>query len=558
MTNFDQIKYARPDFEALNEKISKVVNSIKAKADTDTIDALLQEYYDELNHAVSMSTYIYIQSYLDGTDEKVSEEVANVMGQLSMIDTTVIYDAIASGSYKAHFEEKNGSFLLESQLKDKTLVSAGHEYLAKEQELMAKIHEFASRIEFDYEGKKVSASFLETVENSENPVIRHNARYAKYKGFADNGEKMGEFLGELVNVRHKIAVANGYKNYLEYANVQKNRYTYGEKELQQFCDNVKKYILPLVRRNNEALQKRLNLEAYTSDDTEIYFADGNAKPLGDSKFIIEKMQKMYDDMDPRLGAIFKRIRENGYINIEASDKKVTGLAFCVKMPEQKIPFIYANYLGEADNVTTVCHESGHAMQNQLSIDKYEDNELWGQVQDLSEVPSKTMELIAMEYADLFFGQEADKYIKGNLALFLEDITDYCRLHEFETFLYGCPDATPKERIDKFNELIEIYHPEVTQLHPELLEKGATLYKVFNIYLHPRYSITYSICTMAAIFLANEFKKDKKKGASMFIKLGEIGGSKDFMDALSYMGFGSPFSEETIREAADYLKTALKL
>ncbi|WP_408072499.1 hypothetical protein [Butyrivibrio sp. JL13D10] len=69
-------------------------------------------------------------------------------------------------------------------------------------------------------------------------------------------------------------------------------------------------------------------------------------------------------MDSRLGSIFRRIKENGYINIEGSDKKVTGIAFTVKMPEQKIPFIYANYLGEADDVTTVCHETGHAMQNQ--------------------------------------------------------------------------------------------------------------------------------------------------------------------------------------------------
>ncbi len=62
----------------------------------------------------------------------------------------------------------------------------------------------------------------------------------------------------------------------------------------------------------------------------------------------------------------------------------------------------------------------------------------------------------------------------------------------------------------------------------------------------------------AIYVANEFKKDKKKGADMFIKLCEVGNSMDYNDSIEYLGLKSAFDEEVIIAAAEYLKNELEL
>ena len=80
----------------------------------------------------------------------------------------------------------------------------------------------------------------------------------------------------------------------------------------------------------------------------------------------------------------------------------------------------------------------------------------------------------------------------------------------------------------------------------------------NLLKVPRYVISYSICDLAAIYIANVFKKDKKKGAEMFIKLGEVGNSMDYNASMEYLGLKSAFDEEVIIEAAEYLRSELGL
>lgn len=559
MERFDEIRYARPDFEQLQEKAGRVEEAIRAGAPCEEIDRLYGELQAYADDCLSMATYMYIQNYIDGTREEISEETAVVMGQVASADTSALNEAILESPYRAHFEEKNETFLLESMDRQKALHKSGEEFAVKEQEILTAIHTLAAGMEFDYRGEKISASELGALRDSPDREVRMAARRAERKGYAEYGEEFGKLLDELVQARHSLATANGFKNYLEYADIEKDRFSYGEKELHEFCGNVKKIILPIVFRSNKALQKRLGLERYTADDTDIFFADGNARPVRDDVgFAVETIREMYDDMSPRLGEIFRRMSDNGYLDLDRSDKKVTGIAFTVKMPKQRIPFIYANYLGSGSDLNSIIHETGHAMQHQLSMDRFENTDLCSQVQDLSEVPSKTMELISLEYADRFFGKDADKYRKGLLAEFLDDIAGYCKWFEFETFIYENPDAGPQERIDKFNELYALYAPGVEIPDRDLADRGALLYKGFNVFGVPRYTVTYSLCNLSAIYLANEFKKDRKKGTELFIRLGEIGGSMDYNEAIQYMGLKSSFSEEVIREVGEYLAKELEL
>jgi oligoendopeptidase F len=252
------------------------------------------------------------------------------------------------------------------------------------------------------------------------------------------------------------------------------------------------------------------------------------------------------------------MNENNYFDIELSDTKVTGMGFATEIYDQRIPFVFGNFQDDAQSVSTFLHENGHALQEWLTMKRFDLMELYGQVQDISEVPSKTMELFSYEYADLFFGDDAQKYILGHITGFLNEIGNYCMFHEFETYIYNNPEADIQDWIKKYNELCDLYNPGIEYVNPELREKGCALCMNAKVFAFPRYLITYSLCDLSAFYLASEFKKDKVRGAELFKKLGRIGSSMDYADSLASLGLKPAYEEEIIKEIAEYLKDKLQL
>lgn len=114
--------------------------------------------------------------------------------------------------------------------KERSLIKGGLELPGQEQELIAQFQNMISAMQFSYGEQELSSAELSKCKESRNPATRRNARKAIRKTFADSSEEYSSVLRELVKVRGQIAKANGYANYPEYANTEKGRYSYGEKE----------------------------------------------------------------------------------------------------------------------------------------------------------------------------------------------------------------------------------------------------------------------------------------------------------------------------------------
>ena len=558
MKRFDQIQYERPDYAKLTELMQQTIDIIKNASDAGEVERAVHVFDRAHKHCETMAMVALIRCYLDGTDKFYAEEMAYAVGQEESFDASPLFETIAHSPYRSAFEAKYGHFILRSMEKQQTLHAAGGELIAKRQEIIAEHHRFQADMTYGYEGETVSGSKISMLKKSDDPTIRKKARHAERKAYADSSEKHGEFLDRMVKVQNALAKANGYSDYLEYCNTEMQRYTYGEAEFDLFCANVKKYFLPLIEKNNQRIRERLHLNELTTEDTGVYFPDGNAVPLGDESFVRARTQEMFDDLDPVFGAFYRQMNENGYIDIALSDNKVTNMGFRTGIHDEGIPFVFGNYLSDDTSVTTFLHELGHSAQAVLSAKRFDLLELEEMAQDLSELPSKTMELFSHRYARLFFGDDAEKYIQKHLSVFMSEIADFCSIHEFETFLFRNPHATQQERIDKFNELTRIYSPGIVFTDEELRSKGSALYGNIIFYIATRYVITYSLSSLSAIYLAAEFKKDKANGIELYKKLCEIGGSLDYNEAITYIGLKPAYTEEIVKEVAEYLKAELHL
>lgn len=311
---FKAIRYDRPDYAAYAQRIAKCASEISSARTIDELSHALEEFFVDRACVETMETLAFIRCYQDCTDKFYQEEMQYTQAQAAMMDIAPIYDALLESPYRGEIDARFGQQFLQKIEKERSLIKGGLELLGREQELIAQFQNMISAMRFSYGGQEISAAELSKYKESRDPVTRRNARNAYRKAFADRSDEFLNVLGELVGVRGQIAKANEYANYLEYANTEKGRYSYGEKELAQLCQLVRRELVPLKERLYEKLRNRLGLAAYTADDTGIYFVAGNPAPLGDAEFLLEQAGKMYGQMDEGFSALFEAMKTGGYFD----------------------------------------------------------------------------------------------------------------------------------------------------------------------------------------------------------------------------------------------------
>ena len=322
---------------------------------------------------------------------------------------------------------------------------------------------------------------------------------------------------------------------------------------------VRRELVPLKKRLYERLRDRLGLAAYTADDAGIYFKTGNPIPSGDAGFLLEQASTMYARMDQDFSALFETMKNGGYFDCAKSDNKITGMGFCTEIYSEKLPFIFGNCTGRRSDVDILVHEFGHAIQMKNSMDRFSVPEYWEMPNDLSEIPSKTMEQLSYEHAPLFFGTYAGQYVEAHLITILEEICSFCMTHEFETFLYTADAFHSKAAIAEYNRLTAIYDAGIDYSVCEVyMDAGALLVQNKGIYMFPRYLISYALSNISAIGIRLAYEADKEKGLAVYKKLCGMGGCMEYKDAMKALGLPLPYTEQAVIAAKNYLAGKLGL
>ncbi len=123
---------------------------------------------------------------------------------------------------------------------------------------------------------------------------------------------------------------------------------------------------------------------------------------------VDLVYKTLDKLDKEFGEIFKVFIENGRIDAFPTKGK-TGGAFCTYNGLNSPIYILLNFMGKIDDLSTIAHETGHGIHNQLSQthqpSMYREPSLF-----TAEIASTFMENFALE--------EAVKNIDGESKLWL--------------------------------------------------------------------------------------------------------------------------------------------
>ena len=556
---FSTLPYTRPDYAAAQQKLRELTEQAEHVADYAALKAIVKER-NALTASVSLpSELAFIRCYLDSSNAFYAQEMQYNAQQAADIDDSAFSAALLNSPFVADFDAEFGPELLQNQRDNLRLNTAAHDLMAKEQQLMAQYQQKKATMRISFRGEELSEGQLDSYMNGPDRAARREALAARNAAYAKDRTDFAQLLDKLVHLRDDIAKANGFSDYLAYANLQKGRRSYGTEEILAFCEEVRREIVPLYAETCLAQAERLGLEKLANYDTACTWPDGGAKPIGDGPALLEAARPMYKKLSADISELFETMADNEYIDVTSSPNKISNMGFCTGLPVIDFPYIFGNCTGSMHDTTILTHEMGHAYQVWLCMHGQPLPEYVNMPNDAVEIPSKAMEQFTLPFAELFFGKDAEKFRADHMQYVLRETCAFCATYEYEAWLYTHVDASTEERIQRYNEISVVYQPAIdTSESSETLAQGAKLWQDMGLFMFPAYLVSYALSDICALELCRRSEEDFDVAWADYRTLCAAGGSLDYPGLMQLAHLPIAYAPGSAKAAAEFVRTKLNL
>lgn len=557
IVNFNKLEYIKPNFDKINEYIKSFSEEVQKVNNINELKNIIKKFEIVYGDLHTNLTIAMIRAYLDNSDKYYVAEMQEGMQKEVTIKYNEFYNSLLNSPLANEIDKLYGEQYLIGVRDNINLKANGKELIAKEQELICQYQQLKATIKVEYNGEYFSEGEMTQYITSIDRNVRKEATIALHKAFIKLKDEFNDILSELIEVRNKIAEVNGFSSFADYMNIEKGRHGYGQKELLEFCNNVKEELKEFCGMLNNEQAKRLGLEKLTAYDSEISFIDGNAKPIGNGEELCEKAKKMYSDLSDEISELYNDMIDYKYIDVSASPNKISGMGFCTELYNIKFPYVFGNCNGSIHDVDVLTHEIGHAYQMYLSLKNQPLFIYSSMPNDIAEIPSKSMEHFTQDYAELFFDEDSEKFRFQFLEKVLTEIIAYCTIHEYESWLYSNPKATSEERAKKYYESMAEINPGIDNSElEEFMVNGTSLFRSMGVYMFPFYVISYALSRISAMEFAKGFSEDKRNTWEDYSKLCSAGGSLSYKELLQVANLNSPFERTTIENNIGFIKNKI--
>ncbi|MBL8965443.1 MAG: M3 family oligoendopeptidase, partial [Spirochaetaceae bacterium] len=509
MTTFDEFKYERPDVAAISTAFRALLADFAGAATAERQDELMAEIAAIRNRIETMASIVEIRHTCD-VEDAFYEKENDFMDEADPLFEGLkseFYAALAASPFKAELARKWGPQLFRlAELQMKTWKPEIVEDLQAENRLASEYVKLKASARIAFEGQERNLSEMHPFTESPDRGLRRRAQAAISGFYAEHEEEFDRIYDGLVKVRHRIALKLGFDSFVPLAYARLGRSDYDAAMVGGYRRQVLASVVPLAGALRARQGRRLGLEKLTFCDEALDFSDGNAAPLGDSSWIVDKGLSMFAEMSPETGEFFREMTERKLLDLETRKSKAAG-GYCSYMPDEGAPFIFANFNGTSDDVDTFAHEAGHAFQvhssGHLGLPEY----YWPTL-EACEIHSMSMEFFAWPWAEGFFGQGAARYRFRHLSAGILFVPYGVLVDEFQHWVYEHPDATPAERKAVWREKEEIYLPWRDYDGDAFLERGGYWYRQGHIFEDPFYYIDYTLAQMSAYEFWGKARSDR--------------------------------------------------
>ena len=543
---FNEYKYEHLDLEKIKKEFSELIKSFEKAENVEGQVNAFDEIIKLRNHIETMQTLVSVRHSIDTNDEFYDKE-NEYMDEISPIlfgFTNDFYKALVNSKFKDELIQKYGKFLFD--LAENTLKTFSPEIIPDAQEenrLSSKYSKLIASAKIDFDGKELNLSQMVPYTQSKDRNVRIEAAKKVAQFFAENQDEFDNIYDSLVKVRTRMAQKMGYKNFVEFGYKQLSRLEYDAKMVEGYRKQVLENIVPLHTELRERQGKRLGVDKLKFYDEAIKFNSGNADPHGSPEWILNNGKTMYKELSKETDEFFTFMTENNLLDLLSKKGKMSG-GYCTYIPEHKAPFIFANFNGTSHDIDVLTHEAGHAFQvyqsRRFEVPEY----LWPSY-EACEIHSMSMEFLTWPWMDLFFENDTDKYKFIHLSEALLFIPYGVTVDEFQHWVYENPEATPKERREKWIEIEKKYLPTRDYGEVEELKNGIFWFRQGHIFSSPFYYIDYTLAQVCAFQFWIKSRENREKAWQDYLNLCKLGGSKPFFELMKSANLKNPFEEGTL-------------
>ena len=456
--------------------------------------------------------------------------------------------AVDASRFKADLTEKWGAtFLKKIEMELKTFDPKIMDMLRKETDLRNEYTKLTAGAKIEFDGKSYNLAGLGPFHTHEDRDLRKRSYAARFQWFEENADQFDDLYDKLVKLRHEIATTLGYKNFVELGYLRMGRSDYGPDEVANFRKQIVDHVVPIVTKLLEQKKSILGLDHLYFYDG-INFKEGDPKPKGTPEELVAGAQDMYHELSPETGEFFDIMVNEELMDLVNREGKRPG-GFCTSFPKYDRPYIFSNFNGTDHDITVLTHEAGHAFQCYSSRKQPLVSYLWPTM-EAAEIHSMSMEFFTWPWMKRFFKEETDRFKYKHIAGSLSFLPYGACVDHFQHWVYENPEATPKDRKNKWLELESIYLPNRDYDDIEFPKSGGIWQGQLHIYQMPFYYIDYTLAQTCAFQFWIKSVENREKAWDDYYRLCKAGGSLPFTGLVELAGLELPFKDGCLKSVVD--------
>jgi M3 family oligoendopeptidase len=367
-------------------------------------------------------------------------------------------------------------------------------------------------------------------------------------------EEFHSIYDRLIAVRHQMALNLGEKDYTPVAYRRMVRTDYGPAEVARFREEIREHVLPVMLRLRKWQANALGDTIVAPWDTEFYPGLSLKAGVAPVSQQLERMQALFDRLDPRMAAHFRTMTERGLIDLPTRAGKAAG-AFCTVFEDSAEVAIFCNSTGNAADIIMLTHEMGHAIQVWESLALPAADLRWPGM-DAAEVLSMGLELLSLREIGAFFDEEdALRYRRLIIVTMLNRLPYAAVVDAFQHWVYAHPTHSHVQREAKWDELWQAFLPGVDEsVHGQ--PHRTRWMRQLHLFMYPFYYIDYALAECGALQLWELSERDHPAAMETYLKLCAAGGTLPLVAFFESAGLRSPFTPGLLGPLMEKLATEL--
>lgn len=551
VTGWEQLK---PYFDKLLEKEITSVDALKNwLRDRSELESVISE--DFAWRYINMTRYTENEAY----SKAYQDFVENIQPKIAPVSDQLNRKAAASEFLDVLANETGYDIMIRNLKKDIEIFREENIPLFTELSLeQQKYNTIAGAMMVELDGKELTLQQASVKLMSTNRGEREQVYHKITDRRLQDKQTLDELFTKLIDLRHRVAVNAGFKNFRDYMFTAMGRFDYTPQDCFDFHESVAAEVVPI---QNSLIVERKNLlgvdplkpwdKAVDPEGKEPLKAFENGKDL------TEKTVECFRRIDPYLGQCLSIMNAMGHLDLESRKGKAPG-GYNYPLAEIGVPFIFMNATSTLRDMVTIMHEGGHAVHNFLTRDLAL-NDFKSTPSEVAELASMSMELISMDAWDIFFTNEEDlkRAKREHLEDILETLPWVATIDKFQHWIYEHPNHSLEERKENWNAIVNQFSDTITDWKGQEEAMDYLWQKQLHLYEVPFYYIEYGMAQLGAVAIWRNYKQDKQKGLQGYLNALRLGYMKSIPEVYAAANIRFDFSRTYISELMAFVKGELE-